>query len=88
MIDGENAISKYMLNIVRVTSYLEIGERVVICCRAGVSRSNAIAVGVLVCYFKMDFYEAMMCLLLGIIILTDRSRFPTTSAIEGLVIRA
>jgi protein-tyrosine phosphatase len=59
LIDGENAVSKYMLNIVRVTSYLEIGERVVICCRAGVSRSNAIAVGVLVYYFKMDFYEAM-----------------------------
>jgi protein-tyrosine phosphatase len=32
-----------MLNIIRVTSYLEVGKKVVICCRVGVSRSNAIA---------------------------------------------
>ena len=41
------------------TSYFEICEKVVICSCAGVSRSNAIALGVLVRYFKMDFYRAM-----------------------------
>jgi protein-tyrosine phosphatase len=59
LIDGENVPSEYLLNIVRVTSYLELREKVVICCRVGASRSNAIAVGVLVRYFKMDFYKAM-----------------------------
>jgi predicted protein tyrosine phosphatase len=29
-----------------------------ICCVAGISRSNAIALGILVKYFNMDFYEA------------------------------
>ena len=57
--DGDNVPSEYLLNIVRVTSYLELREKVVICCRVGASRSNAIAVGVLVRYFKMDFYKAM-----------------------------
>ena len=59
LIDGNNIPSDYLLNIVRVTSYLELGENVVICCRVGASRSNAIAVGVLVRYFKMEFYKAM-----------------------------
>jgi len=59
LIDGENVPSDNLLNIVRVTSYLELGEKVVICCRVGASRSNAIAVGVLVRYFKMDFCKAM-----------------------------
>ena len=59
LIDGYNIPSDYLLNIVRVTSYLELGEKVVICCRVGASRSNAIAVGALVRYFKMDFYKAM-----------------------------
>jgi protein-tyrosine phosphatase len=57
--DGDNVPSEYLLNIFRVTSYLELREKVVICCRVGASRSNAIAVGVLVRYFKMDFYKAM-----------------------------
>jgi protein-tyrosine phosphatase len=59
LVDGDNSLSQYILNIVRVTSYLELGEKVVICCRVGVSRSNAIALGVLVYYFKMDFHKAM-----------------------------
>ena len=57
--NNNNNLSEYILNIVRATSYLEIGEKVVICSCAGVSRSNAIALGVLVRYFKMDFYRAM-----------------------------
>jgi hypothetical protein len=59
LIDGDNIPSDYLLNIVRVTNYLELGENVVICCRVGASRSNAIAAGVLVRYFKMEFYKAM-----------------------------
>jgi hypothetical protein len=49
---------EYKLNIVRVASYLELGEKVVICCSHGMNRSNAIALGVLVQYFKMDFFKA------------------------------
>jgi protein-tyrosine phosphatase len=59
LVDGENSLFEYELNIVRVVSYLEMGEKVVICCRAGVSRSNAIALGVLVHYFKIDFGQAL-----------------------------
>src|SRR6185436_2234533 len=49
---------EYLLNISRVISYLQCGENVVVCCSAGISRSNSIALGVLVKYFKMDFYDA------------------------------
>jgi hypothetical protein len=59
LVDGENSLFEYELNITRVVSYLEIGEKVVICCRAGVSRSNAIALGVLVHYFKIEFSQAL-----------------------------
>ncbi|MGA9151115.1 MAG: hypothetical protein WBZ36_11100 [Candidatus Nitrosopolaris sp.] len=59
LVDGENSLFEYGLNIVRVVSYLEMGEKVVICCRAGVSRSNAIALGVLVHYFKINFSRAL-----------------------------
>jgi hypothetical protein len=56
--NNNNHLSEYILNIVRVTSYLEIGEKVVICSCASASRSNSIALGVLVLYFKIDFYRA------------------------------
>ena len=59
LVDGENPLLEYELNITRVVSYLELGQKVVICCRAGVSRSNAIALGVLVHYFKIDFSQAV-----------------------------
>jgi hypothetical protein len=49
---------EYKLNIMRVASYLELGEKVVVCCSHGMNRSNAIALGVLVQYFKMDFFKA------------------------------
>lgn len=49
---------EYKLNIRRVESYLELGEKVVVCCSHGMNRSNAIALGVLVQYFKMDFFKA------------------------------
>jgi predicted protein tyrosine phosphatase len=56
--DESNPVKDYMLNIIRATSWLEAGEKVVVCCSVGISRSNAIALGVLVKYFKMDFYDA------------------------------
>ena len=59
LIDGPNPLFDYELNIMRVISYLEIDEKVVICCRLGISRSNAIALGVLVYYFKMNLSQAM-----------------------------
>jgi protein-tyrosine phosphatase len=56
--DLGNKKQDYDLNILRVTSELDEGNSVVVCCEAGQSRSNAIALGVLVRYFKMDFYDA------------------------------
>jgi protein-tyrosine phosphatase len=49
---------EFKLNIMRVASYLELGEKVVVCCSHGINRSNAITLGVLVQYFKMDFFKA------------------------------
>jgi len=57
--DGPNSLFDYELNIIRAISYLEIDEKVVICCRLGISRSNAIALGILVHHFKIDFNHAM-----------------------------
>lgn len=56
--DLRNSEQEYELNILRVTSELDEGNKVVICCEAGQSRSNAIALGVLVKYFGMNFYDA------------------------------
>ena len=66
--------SEYKLNIVRVTSYLELGEKVVVCCSHGMNRSNAIALGVLVQYFRMDFFEALELI---------KSRVPVCTIISG-----
>ncbi|MFY9872502.1 MAG: hypothetical protein WAK17_22560 [Candidatus Nitrosopolaris sp.] len=49
---------EYKLNIMRVTSHLEIDEKVVVCCSHGMNRSSAIALGVLVQYLKMNFFKA------------------------------
>ncbi len=57
--DTPSSPSEYTLNIVRVTSYLELDEKVVVCCSRGMNRSNAIALGVLIQYFKMDFFKAL-----------------------------
>lgn len=55
--DG-NSLADYKLNIQRAISFLQNGEKVVVCCAAGQSRSNAIAIGVLVKYFRMDYWDA------------------------------
>lgn len=57
--ESGNSDADYKLNISRVTSYLENGKKVVICCGAGISRSNGVALMVLVKYFKMDYYDAL-----------------------------
>ena len=57
--DGSNSLFDYEVNIMRAINYLEIDENVVICCRLGISRSNAIALGVLVHHFKIDFSRSM-----------------------------
>ena len=44
--DTPSSPSEYKLNIARVTSYLELGVKVVVCCSHGMNRSNAIALGV------------------------------------------
>jgi protein-tyrosine phosphatase len=54
----DNQISDYSLNILRAISWLQIGQKVVICCSTGQSRSNAIALGVLVKFYRMHFYDA------------------------------
>lgn len=53
-----NSDGQYILNIIRVTSWLQCNVKVVICSSAAKSRSLAIAIGVLVKYFKMNFYDA------------------------------
>ena len=45
---------EYKLNIMRVASC----EKVVVCCSHEINRSNAIALGVLVQYSKMEFFKA------------------------------
>ena len=59
LVDGLNPLFDYELNIMRVISYLEVDEKVVICCRLGISISNAIALGVLVHHFKINFNRAL-----------------------------
>jgi protein-tyrosine phosphatase len=36
--DTPSSPSEYKLNIARVTSYLELGEKVVVCCSHGMNR--------------------------------------------------
>jgi len=56
--DDSNGLEDYEKKIDLAWELLQKNGRVVICCVAGISRSNAIALGVLVKYFDMDFYDA------------------------------
>jgi len=56
--DDSNDLEDYEKKIDLAWELLQKNGRVVICCVAGISRSNAIALGVLVKYFAMDFYDA------------------------------
>jgi hypothetical protein len=44
--DPPSSPSEYKLDIMRVTSHLELGEKVVACCSHGMNGSNTIALGV------------------------------------------
>jgi hypothetical protein len=54
-----NPVQDYVLNIIRVTSWLECRYKVVICSSSGQSRAPAIALGVLIKYFKMSFNQGL-----------------------------
>jgi predicted protein tyrosine phosphatase len=56
--DYSNTLEDYEKKIDLAWELVQKHGRVVICCVAGISRSNAIAIGLLVKYFDMDFYEA------------------------------
>ena len=56
--DDNNALEDYEGKIDSAWDLIQKHGKVVICCVAGISRSNSIALGVLVKYFNMDFYEA------------------------------
>ena len=54
-----NDIENYLALIDAASHALDQNHSVVICCGAGISRSNAIALGVLMKHFHMDFYDAV-----------------------------
>lgn len=58
MLDAKNPVSTYRKLTDECISLLEKHQKVVICCSAGVSRSNSIAIAVLVKYFGFGFEEA------------------------------
>lgn len=57
--DDSNSIQDYERSIDKAIATINQYGKVVICCSYGISRSNAIAVGVLVKYFGMDFDDAI-----------------------------
>lgn len=50
--------SHYKTLIEQGNQILKNGYKVVCCCSAGQSRSSAIAIALLISYFKMDYYDA------------------------------
>ena len=58
MRDESQPLEVYQDKIEHAISNLERYGKIVICCGAGQSRSNAIAIGVLMKYRHMDFYDA------------------------------
>jgi protein-tyrosine phosphatase len=56
--DYSNPLEDYEEKIDHTWELIQKHGKAVMCCVAGISRSNAIALGVLVKYFKMDFDEA------------------------------
>ena len=56
--DWVNPIEKYQELISWGMFFLQHDRKIVCCCSAGQSRSCSIALGILVGYFCMDFYDA------------------------------
>jgi predicted protein tyrosine phosphatase len=57
MLDEPQDMQVYKDKIDYAISCLEKHRKIVICCGAGMSRSPAIAIGVLIKHYKMDFYD-------------------------------
>ncbi len=58
MLDESQPAEVYQKKIEYAISCLDKNKKIVICCGAGQSRSNAIAIGVLMKKYNMDFYDA------------------------------
>jgi protein-tyrosine phosphatase len=58
MEDWCQPLEVYERTIQRAITALDKNEKIVICCGAGQSRSNAVALGVLMQKYNMDFYDA------------------------------
>ena len=59
LIDGKQENKgQFVSKVKRVKEKLKKGNRIVIVCRGGLSRSNAVAFAVLMDYFKMSFDDA------------------------------
>ncbi|NWG36113.1 dual specificity protein phosphatase [Nitrososphaera sp.] len=58
MLDESQPVDVYRQKIDYAISCLEKHGRIVVCCGAGQSRSPAIAIGVLMKRYSMDFYDA------------------------------
>lgn len=58
IVDARNPLSKYKRLVDEACRLLKEHGRLVLCCSAGVSRSNAIAIGVLVRYYGISFEGA------------------------------
>jgi protein-tyrosine phosphatase len=58
ILDESQPAEVYERTIQRAITALDKNEKIVICCGAGQSRSNAIAIGVLMKKYNMDFYDA------------------------------
>ncbi|MBA3750232.1 MAG: dual specificity protein phosphatase family protein [Nitrosopumilus sp.] len=56
--NGSNSLGDYQKHIDIAFNMIREHGKVAICCSYGISRSNAIALGVLVKYFDMNFDEA------------------------------
>lgn len=57
--ESGNSDEAYLKLIDKAINYLDKYDKVVVCCVAGISRSNAIAVGVLIKYFNIEFNDAI-----------------------------
>lgn len=62
MLDAPNPTHVYRRLVIEAIEMIKRYGKVVVCCSAGVSRSNSIAIGVLVKHFGFNFEEA--CILI------------------------
>ena len=56
--DGSNKLIDYARLILAGVHMMAKNNHVIVCCHAGISRSPSIAIGILVEYNKMSFYDA------------------------------